>query len=243
MKTLIKHFENEKIFIKTSVEYILARALACVEKKDLFTLVLAGGNTPIKIYETMTQEPYSKVFPWDKTYFFLGDERVLPSSNPDSNAYSIDKIFNSFGKIPANNIILPDVNVLTPQEIARNYELKIKGFFKSNEPKFDLFLLGMGLDGHTASLFPDDPVWRNNETLVISTSKATGTPEVYRISMGLSLINNSENLLMLISGNEKKELADKLLTNLKENSNPLNSPIPKIKPTNEFTWHINSGNN
>lgn len=237
MKTL--YFKNNNEFINASADYILKEALFSVAEKGFFTISLTGGSTPPKIYETLTQHPYIDKFPWPKTYFFLGDERILSADNPESNVFMINKSLFSNVVIPNENKILPNTNLNNPEYIAKDYESKIKDFFKPNTQGFDLFLLGLGMDCHTASLFPNDSIWRNNKNLVLSTSKPFGEPEVYRISMGLSLINQSKNILMLISGHDKKETAERLIKDMREGKNPTQSPIPEIKNTGEFVWYIN----
>lgn len=233
------YFENENDFIKSSADYILERALSNIARKDFFTISLTGGSTPPKIYELLTKRPYKEKFPWAKTYFFLGDERILPPKNPESNTFMLNQSFFSRVDIPDENKILPDTTLGKPQDIAEDYNHKIKNFFKHNNPRFDLFLLGMGIDCHTASLFPNDNAWKNNTNLVISTSKPSGEPKVYRVSMGLPLINQSNNILMLISGQAKREVVNELLKNMSEGKNPTNSPIPEIKNSGEFIWYIN----
>lgn len=232
MKPQLIYFDNEKEFIKTSADYILNNALSNVSKKGSFNIMLSGGSTPKKIYEFLTKAPYKEKFPWDKTYFFLGDERVLNPKSIQTNKIMINEALFSKVKIPFNNIIFPDLAKNNPEEIAANYEQKI------NKP-FDLVLLGMGTDGHTASMFPSDSIWKNNEKSVFSTSKPIGNPECYRLSIGLSLINNAENVLMLISGSEKKVIVRQLLNDMENCENPLNSPIPEINPEGEFIWHVN----
>lgn len=232
MKPQLIYFDNEKEFIKTSADYILNDALLNVAAKNCFNIALSGGTTPRKIYDLLVQSPYKEKFPWEKTYFFLGDERVLNPKSIQTNRFMINEALFSKVKIPANNIIFPDIAKNNPEEIAANYEQKI------NKP-FDLVLLGMGTDGHTASMFPSDSIWKNNERSVFLTSKPVGNPECYRLSIGLSLINNAENVLMLISGSEKQEIAQKLLNDMKDGKNSLNSPIPEINPKSEFVWHVN----
>lgn len=237
MKT--RYFENENEFIKISADYILEEALSNVAEKNFFTISLTGGSTPPKIYEMLAKPPYKNKFPWEKTYFFIGDERILSPNNPDSNVFMVDKTLFLKANVPEENIILPNVNLSSSKDIAKDYEIKIKNFFKTDKPSFDLFLLGMGMDCHTASLFPDDFIWRSNSNLVLSTSKPLGKPEVYRVSMGLPLINQSKKILMLISGQAKKEVANELLKNICEGNNPTKSPIPEINNIGEFIWHIN----
>lgn len=232
MKPNVIYFQEEKKFIKTSTDFILNEALFNVSKKGSFNVMLSGGSTPKKIYETLSQFPYKEKFPWEKTYFFLGDERILSPENTLTNRFMIEETLFSKIEIPSINIIFPDLNKNHPEKIAADYEKKIKD-------NMDLILLGIGADAHTASMFPSDLIWKDNEKLIISTSKPVGDPECYRISVGLPLINSAKNVLMLISGSEKVEITKELLSNIGEGINPLNSPISEISPKGEFVWHVN----
>lgn len=231
MKPTVIHFKEEKAFIKTSADFILDEASFNVSQKGFFNVMLSGGSTPRKIYDLLTEPPYKEKFPWAQSYFFLGDERILSSENIQSNRSMIQETLFSKIEIPQINIIFPDLNKNNPEEIAADYEKKIKY-------PMDLIMLGMGTDAHTASMFPSDSVWLDNNEPIISTSKPVGNPECYRISIGLSLINSAKNVLMLISGSEKKEITQKLLSNIEKGENPLNSPIPEISPKCKFVWHV-----
>src|SRR5215210_5676724 len=139
-----------------------ALAVQAVEQSGRFTVALAGGQTPRATYELLTQEPYKSDIPWEKIYFFFGDERCVPPSHPDSNFNMAEESLLSKVNAPRQNIFRMQ-GELDPQEAARRYSLLLQDFFKmtssggpspENFPPFDLVLLGMGPDGHTASLFP-----------------------------------------------------------------------------------------
>lgn len=231
MQPTVIHFKDEKEFIKISADFILKEAISNVSQKGSFIIALSGGSTPKKIYEMLVQAPYKENFPWENTYFFIGDERVLNSENIQTNRFVINKSLFSKVKIQLDNIIFPDITKNNPEEIATDYEEKIKN-------PFDLILLGMGTDAHTASMFPSDLIWKNNDKSVISTTKPVGNPECYRVSIGLPVINSAKNVLMLISGSEKKEIVQQLLKDIDESKNSLNSPIPAISPKDKFIWHV-----
>lgn len=178
MKPKIVQFDNEKEFIKTSADFILNEALSNVSQKGSFNIMFSGGSTPKKIYELITTLSYKEKFPWVNTYFFLADERVLNSENvAQTNSFMIDEALFSKVEIPNDNIIFQDITKNNPEEIAADYERKIK-------KSMDLILLGIGTDGHTASMFPLDSIWKGNDKSIVSTSKPVGNPQCYRISIG-----------------------------------------------------------
>src|SRR5574344_226376 len=128
----VVNFDNEEEFINKTEDFILNEALSNISQKGFFTFVLTGGLTPIKIYKKLTESPYKQNFPWNKTYFFLGDERILPKNNPESNIYMINRTLFSNVDIPEKNIILPNTELNKPEKIAQDYTIKINDFFKDN---------------------------------------------------------------------------------------------------------------
>src|ERR1700733_13593905 len=148
----------------------------CIAKHGIFTFALSGGNTPRSLYTNLADLPEG-VFPWNKTYLFLGDERCVAHDNGDSNYKMISESLLSNISIPSTNVF-PTINQQKdPEEAARRYEQALRRFFKLEVdeesgnraalPHFSLFLLGIGSDGHTASLFPNTPALTEDNRLFV----------------------------------------------------------------------------
>jgi len=187
-------------FIITICENIKEESHKTISKKDSFTLVLSGGNTPKFIFDELSTN-YLENINWSKVHIFWLDERCVPPSHNDSNfklayEYLLSKIENigSIHKIKGE---------LPPIEAAKLYEEEILDFFGTNEVQFDFILLGMGEDGHVASLFPNSKEVGEQKKLVISTKKKYNGYK--RISLTLPIINKSDKLLM-INNNYKLQI-------------------------------------
>jgi len=127
-----------------------------VARKDSFAVAVSGGSTPRAMHRLLSQEPYLSDMPWQKTHFFWVDERMVPFDHPDSNYGAAQKDLMSMIPIPADQVY-PMPAMMRPEEGADLYQAKLKTFFQdlgSLDPVFDLIILGIGTDGHTASLFP-----------------------------------------------------------------------------------------
>lgn len=235
----IYRFKTTIEFIRSSAEFILNEALIAVEEKNYFTLMLSGGLTPKKIYNLLLSPPYKEKFPWEKSYFFLTDERVLSCNDTDSNCYMLQNNLFLLEIVSDKNLILPEIDVNDHVESAKEYEVKINDFFKNKEMVIDLTLLGIGKDGHTASLFPGDyNEWNCSDRLVLSTSRPYGEPLTNRVSVGLKLLNRSKTVLLLAYGKEKGKIIGEILEDINNKTNKFSSPIVEIKPIVAYKWYI-----
>ena len=168
-----------------------------------FNVALSGGRTPVRVYERLAglkDYPY-----WKDTNIFLVDERHVPSDHPDSNYRMIRRSLINRIEIPDGNIHPVPFCPPSAEESARMYESDIRSSFGLRDkglPRFDLILLGIGEDGHTASLFPGKSSFKEEDRLVITTTP----PEPYRhkrITITLPVINNAENIIFLVTGEGK----------------------------------------
>lgn len=221
---MIKVFENADELSKAAADIISEISIRSVEKKGKFSLVLSGGSSPKQTYKFLTHSAYKDKIPWDKTYLFWGDERFVPEDDPQNNYRSSKDILLKKISIPSNQI-LPIPTKGDPADCALQYENTIKEFFKSSKPLFDLILLGLGSNAHTASLFPHTEVLNENKRLV----KEVFVEELkmYRITMTAQLINSAKNILFLVFGEDKAEVASKVIEG---NYDPQNYPAQLIKP-------------
>ncbi len=165
---------------------------------DIFSIALSGGNTPIYLYKLLTQPPYSNNINWKKIYCFIVDERYVSISNEENNYRMLNKILFSKIPIPLKNIFKINTNT-TPEKDAMLYALKIKN--NLNNLKFDLVLLGLGNDGHTASLFPNHKLLKEKKKLVAE--EFIAEKKQFRISLTLPIINKAKQICFLVSGTNK----------------------------------------
>lgn len=197
--------------LREAVSFIINIAETSVEERGFFSLVLAGGNTPRAIYKTLTVRELSKRMPWDKTFFFWGDERFVPKDHPESNYRMVNETLLSHIPVSWTHIFPIPTNI-DFNNAANAYESILRKFFKGKgSPAFDLFMLGIGNDGHVVSLFNNDPALEENNLWV----RAVITPESYpvrkRITLTLPIINSARNVLFLVTGEKKSEILGEVL--------------------------------
>lgn len=198
-----------------------------LSKKEYFTLLLSGGRTPETVYSALSNPAVQSKIDWNRIHLFWGDERFVPSNHPDSNYGAVKKLLISKVNIPHSNIHPIPTEGITPQEGSKMYEEDLRAFFKIGDdsfPRFDLILLGVGEDGHTASLFPGSPELGEKHRWVVATSLEKLKNQ--RITMTLPVLNQGENVLVLATGVNKSEVLKKVF---KPEESPL-LPIQQIHP-------------
>ncbi len=214
-------------------EKIIALSSKYIHEHGRFTIALSGGSTPSGLYALLATGNYSKRIDWKNIFVFWGDERIVGMNDDENNGYTAQKILLDKINIPSENIFRINT-LLAPADAAIEYENIIKTFFNSAFPSFDLILLGMGTNGHTASLFPNTSILHENVSLVkeVFLKDQQGS----RISFTIPIINNASNVFFLVSGNEKAAM---LHTVLKGEFLPESYPAQFIKPkSNNLYWFI-----
>ncbi|MEM7336563.1 MAG: 6-phosphogluconolactonase [Chloroflexota bacterium] len=234
---MIQVFDTKQDVAQAAAKLLLETATEAISKNGRFLVALSGGSTPALLYELLNKRPYAEKMPWQDTHIFWGDERLVPPTNDGSN-------FKQAKNILLQNVPIPEENIhrakgeLSPADAVPDYLAQLKAVSLNDGalPIFDLVLLGMGGDGHTASLFPGaiQPIER--ETAVISvTANYDGRP-ANRISFTPLLINKSKNILVLITGENKAATVNEVLngeTNLEK------WPIQRIQPSNgTLYWYL-----
>lgn len=181
--------------------------------------------------------------PWNKTLFFWGDERCVPPDHPDSNYMLAQKTLLDASGIARNHIFRMPCNEATPEEAAKTYEETIRTVSgcRGSEtslktPVFDLIVLGLGEDGHTASLFPDDPEALNEpRRLVVAVKAPQAHPRVPRLTMTFPLINHAETVLFFTEGEKRAALAETIMAG----KAPSSLPAGMVKPrSGNLYWFI-----
>jgi 6-phosphogluconolactonase len=199
-----------------------------------FAVALSGGSTPRSLYSLLASS-YAD-FPWARTYFFFGDERHVPPTDPESNYRMVNESLLSKVAIPAQNVFRVKGENPDAAAAAADYEAQLRKFFelKPNQfPRFDLIFLGLGPDGHTASLFPDSEGL--NETTKLVIANRVEKFKTNRISFTFPVLNNAGEVIFLASGSDKAEMVRQVLEG--KPTPPL--PAQQVQPTNgRLLWML-----
>lgn len=181
------------------------QARAAVRSRGRFSVALSGGSTPEGAYRLLARDPYRSQVPWDRVHLFWGDERCVPPDDPGSNYWLADRALISQVPIPAENVHrIP--GELAPEAAARAYQREMEDL-----PRLDLVLLGLGSDGHTASLFPgSDALETVTDVAVAVEAEYEGRP-VQRVTLTLPAINAARQVLFLVSGESKAQIVARVL--------------------------------
>ena len=197
---MLNIYKTTEETIKGLADYFVQTVNTAIKEKGSCTVVLSGGNSPKKLYELLASADYSQQIDWDKIYFFFGDERYVPFTDTENNGNMVKKSLFEPLMIPDANIFYINTAV-PPEESAKKYAQRILSYFKNDPVRFDLILLGLGDNSHTASLFPHTSVLKEKKALV----SAVYIKELssYRISMTAALINEAYAIAFLVYGEAK----------------------------------------
>jgi 6-phosphogluconolactonase len=196
----------------TAAEHVLARTTA---NSGRVAICLTGGSSPKRLYELLGNEPYRDQIPWQRVHWFIGDERFVPVNDPLNNMAMARKCFLD-RCAPLVNIHPVATDAADPDEAARRYEIELKAFYGADRlapsrPLFDLVLMGLGPDGHTASLFPGDPALAEAERWVVGVAKAHVAPFVSRVTLTLPALASCREMLFEVSGADKRAILARVL--------------------------------
>lgn len=234
----IQGFKNPAQLAEAARAYITQLIPLTIENTGRFNIALSGGSTPRLLYERLAAPESKNVIDWSKVFFFWGDERMVPWEAPESNFNTAWRALISKIKIPRDNIVAPNVDLATATQCAEDYEDQIRRHFSvdmNKIPSFDLILLGMGPDGHTASLFPGRPELKETRRLVVGMDEPVGEPPLPRISFTLPLINGSRVALILISGAGKAEVIKKIWSDTDKAAT--HYPVAMVRPALKRLWY------
>lgn len=242
MERQIQYINELRAYFGSVADRIIAVAKNAIAKRGVFNLVLSGGRTPQGLYQCLISKEFQEKFPWQQTHFFWGDERCVPADHPDNNANMAMTTMLLAMKVPVENIHRPPVEKETPQEMAIAYAKAIADYFqfeinKATYPVFDMVLLGLGDDGHTASLFPAEMNIIRTETEWFRAVYAPhGSPPGWRITMTLNLINHARSAMFLSIDAGKLPLIQKIID--QPDIARQQYPAAWIEPTQQLFWMI-----
>ena len=226
MNTL--HIIDDNDYLDSIAQTWIQIAQQSIEKKDRFYVALSGGSTPKKLYQRLAQSPYVEQLDWSKVYFFFSDERCVPLDHADSNYRMVNEAL--FSKLDDCHIFPMIHQPEAPEEDAIFYCTQLQ-LTLGEDARFDLMMLGMGDDGHTASLFPNSPMLASHKRVDSNYEASKGNS---RLSFTLHQLPQTHHSMVLISGASK---ADMLSTVLADNASK-DYPIVELMQHMNLEWYI-----
>ncbi len=232
MTKFLEILDDKSELVKRALKIVMNRIEEAIAKRDQCTIALAGGSTPKPLYEKLAQQN----LPWDKIHIFWGDERYVPADHPDSNQRMACLAWLDHVDIPQANIHAMPTSANDPAVDAATHDAELADFFQTSAPqmpKFDIILLGMGDDGHTASLFPHTPALDVDDCFVTVGNK-NGEQ---RLTLTVPLINAAHNIIFMIAGSNKQNALQKVLHGEDDIENKA-YPTRLISPQNGALWWL-----
>jgi 6-phosphogluconolactonase len=230
----VRIFDDAEGVAKAAANRFVELARQAANERGRFAVALSGGSTPKRAFELLASADYRQQVEWSKVHIFFGDERAVPPDDPESNYRMASEALLSRVSIPTKNIHRIN-GVGDAVANARLYEDELRTFFNDAAwPRFDLVLLGMGDDGHTASLFPGTKALAEQESLV--TANWVEKFNAYRITLTATAINHAAHIIFLVTGENK---AERLSEVLGVERAPSRLPSQLIEPTDgSLEWFI-----
>lgn len=217
---------------KTAAERMLARMAA---NSGRVAICLTGGSSPKQLYQLLATDPWRSKIPWDRVHWFIGDERFVSPDDPLNNMAMARRAFLDC-YAPAANIHPIPTDCVNPDEAARRYELILQSFYGADRldptrPLFDVVLMGVGPDGHTASLFPLYPAIDETERWVVGVPEAHVEPFVPRVTLTLPALGSCREMLFEVAGPDKRAVLTRVLAGE-------NLPANQAHSTEETVWLV-----
>jgi 6-phosphogluconolactonase len=230
MESRVEVLSNVTALVDRAATLVCEVMQAAIAQRGQFTIALAGGSTPKPLYEKLAQQN----LPWDKVHVFWGDERYVPPTHPDSNEGMARRAWLDQVPIPAQNLYPMPTQATNPADAALAYETQVKTFFGSDTvPALDLILLGLGDDGHTASLFPHTEVLNVCDRLIGVGYRG----EDPRLTFTIPLINQARCVLFLVAGQSKQHALNAIFS---DEANSFEYPARFIQPQGQKIWLLDS---
>jgi 6-phosphogluconolactonase len=209
--------------------------LACASQ-GRFAIALSGGSTPKRLYGLLAATPLRDQMPWQRVHLFWGDDRFVPWESPDSNYAMAYEAMLAHAPIPPENIHgVPFAT--TPAEAAGRYEQTLKSYYGSStldpaRPLFDIVLLGMGPDGHTASLFPEKPALEERQRWAVDVPEPGLNPFIPRITLTYPALDSAKSVAFVAAGADKMAMMRRVLAGERQ------LPAARIAPVGELIWFV-----
>ena len=230
---LVSIFPDIDALSRAAAERFVSLSKVSIRSRGRFATALSGGSTPRRLYSFLGSSPYGENIDWKRVHIFWVDERCVAPSHEESNYKLVADELLLKAAIPEENIHRIHGEE-EPGRAAARYEEELRGFFASSwNPVFDLMILGVGVDGHTASLFPGSALLQERTRAVVPVYREK--PGINRVSLTLPVLNRAANILFLVSGNDKADIVHEVLTD----KNRKQYPAGLVQPTDGvLNWFI-----
>ncbi len=216
VKPGVRIFQDVESLSRAAAQSLMDRINATALGGGRFYLALAGGNTPRVLYRVLAAD-YRHEIPWEQVHVFWGDERYVPPDDTRSNYHMARETLLNHIPVPAKNIHPMPTDYAEPEDAARAYERTLKNFFTGLWPCFNVVLLGLGADGHTASLFPGSSALAEKERWVVA-AKGLAEPR-QRLTLTLPVLIHSDQIYFLVAGPDKAEALRRALADAPDSRN------------------------
>ncbi len=227
--------ENAEALAQTGVDLFCQYASTSIERNGVFRVALSGGSTPLRMNRLLASMSVDEQPAWSAMQMFWSDERFLPATDPDSNVFMAkDTLLDHVNVLP-DSIYAPQTENVKPEVAAKRYGELICDVFQTDLPKFDLILLGMGPDGHTASLFPGHPEVEHPSDALVQAVFDSPKPPPTRLTFTYRLINLARQVVFLVGGESKADAIAEIFGAPDQSGN---LPAGKVAPAGKLLWVI-----
>jgi 6-phosphogluconolactonase len=224
----IEVVEDAEALAHAAAERLIARA---THTADRVGICLTGGSSPQRLYQLLGTAPYRSRLPWERIHWFMGDDRFVPLDDERSNMGSAMRTFLD-ASAPRENIHPIDVSAGTPDAAAQRYQDALEGFASQRDvgrPIFDLVLMGLGADGHTASLFPGAAALKETARWVVGVEEARLEPFVPRVTLTIPVLASTREMLFLVTDGDKRDVLTRVL-------NGADLPATRVRADGDLVW-------
>jgi 6-phosphogluconolactonase len=233
MKLDARVYPDLEALSRGALEHVLGAMRDAVTARGRFAIAFSGGHTPAKLY-ALWAEQYAKLTPWDRVHVFWSDERYVALGDLLSNYRMARETLLSHVPIPAANVHPFATDLPAPEKVAEDYEAELRKFFGSQPSEFDVQLLGLGVEGHTASLFPGSPALDEKKKWVMAVRAPSVPPE--RLTFTPVVLNCGRNTFFLASGEDKREILQKLRSEPETQLSKF--PAGRMQPSGRVLWFL-----
>lgn len=230
--TRIHRFADLETLSRAAARALVEDIQSRLAVQDRYTLALAGGSTPQRLYERLGAEAAGPL-PWERLHLFWGDERYVPPTDPRSNHRLVQRTLLADAPCPAANVHPIPTDRTPPETAAAAYEQTLRRFFADRGATFDTVLLGLGADAHTASLFPETPALGQTDDWVRVVEAPPRHDVSTRISCTLPVLNGARQAIFLAAGPRKRAAVHRVL-----NERDKSLPATHVQPRSQLDWYL-----